>query len=387
MKNNILFLFGLSICRWFHLILPVIVYYWQEKGLGLQDVFLLQAGFSLTVVLFEVPSGMLADRLGYRLSLVFGSVLHLIGMCFLALAENFGGFLLAEILLGLSMGLVSGTDSAMLFETLKTQNKEQEYGRLEGRLSSFNTGSEAVASLLGAWLASYWLTVPFFLQIALSALALILTLLLKEPPRPVQNDDSSKDDTRGNLKGVVSLIRQRPGLGFLILHSGVFSALTLCAVWFIQPFALQQGLPLAWYGLYWALLNATASASSFLSWRFSQRFTKPVLISLPIPLGCLIWLLIAYLKDWYALIVLFGFYILRGIVGVIYRDWVQQMTESHIRATVLSLQSMVTRILFCLIGPLLGFIADHYSMSTAFACSAFIFAITGMISTVLLRRS
>ena len=67
--------------RWFMLIMPVIVLFYKENGLSMQDIMVLQALYSLALVIFEVPSGYFSDTLGRRNSLVAGSILCALCVC------------------------------------------------------------------------------------------------------------------------------------------------------------------------------------------------------------------------------------------------------------------------------------------------------------------
>lgn len=80
-KKNILALYFIKVSKWFTLVMPVIVLFYEENGLGLKDIFLLKSVYSVAVVAFEIPAGYLADVWGRKNTLLVG--------CSLA----FGGFL------------------------------------------------------------------------------------------------------------------------------------------------------------------------------------------------------------------------------------------------------------------------------------------------------
>lgn len=87
--------------------------------MSVTDIMVLQAVFGVAVVLLEFPSGYLADRVGYRISLLVGTVLWLGGWAVYAQGASFGAIVVAEILLGSGSAFISGADSALLWMTIR----------------------------------------------------------------------------------------------------------------------------------------------------------------------------------------------------------------------------------------------------------------------------
>ena len=69
--------------------LPVLVLFWKENGLDLFQIFILQGLFSVAIVLLEIPTGMVADRLGKRTSVLAGTSILTSGMIIYALGHSF----------------------------------------------------------------------------------------------------------------------------------------------------------------------------------------------------------------------------------------------------------------------------------------------------------
>jgi MFS family permease len=100
--------------------IPVITLFWKDQiGMSLTDIMWLQAIFGATAVVCEFPSGYVADRLGYRRSLVIGALFWLAGWLAYALGTTFAGMVLAETQLGVGLAFISGADSALLFVSVE----------------------------------------------------------------------------------------------------------------------------------------------------------------------------------------------------------------------------------------------------------------------------
>ena len=77
MKQNILALYLIKLSKWFSLVMPIIVLFYEDHGLGLQDVFILKSVYSVAAVALEIPSGYLADVWGRKKCLILGCIVEL----------------------------------------------------------------------------------------------------------------------------------------------------------------------------------------------------------------------------------------------------------------------------------------------------------------------
>ena len=134
LQTNIYSLYLIKLSKWFMLIMPIVALFYTDNGLSDFDIYLLQAIYSVSVAVLEIPSGYMADIIGRKKSLVMGSILGAAGYVIYSLSTGFSGFLLAEITLGLGGSFISGSDSAMLYDSLAGMKKQHKYLQLEGRI-------------------------------------------------------------------------------------------------------------------------------------------------------------------------------------------------------------------------------------------------------------
>ena len=95
---------------------------------------------------------------------------------------------------------------------------------------------------------------------------------------------------------------------------------------------------------------------------------------------------LAYYITYWGLAILFIFYIVRGFATPILKGYINQMTFSEMRATVLSIRNFVIRLMFAAIAPFIGWLNDFYSLRVALLVSAGIIAIPGILFLVLQFR-
>lgn len=353
------------------LVMPVIVPFYESNGLSLQDVMSLKAVYSIAIVIFEIPSGYLADLFGRKNTLVLGSVLGTAGYLVYSFSFGFTGFLIAEIMLGAGMSMVSGADSALLYDTLAERNKDDQYTKYEGQIISIGNFAESLAGLAGGFLALISLRVPFYAQTAVAFIAIPAALTLREPVYKIASSGV-------RLKDILNIVRisiySDPKLRLNIFFSSVIGAATLSMAWFVQPVFESIGIPLAGYGILWTALNVSAGIFSSIAYKIERFFgerTTLILISASIPAG---FLLTALIGTKWALLVLLIFYFFRGIATPVLKDYVNRLTKSEMRATVLSVRSFVIRILFAVIAPLMGKLSDQYDVGTSLFVSGLIFS-------------
>jgi MFS family permease len=120
-----------------------------QKGISLSQFFIMQSIGSITAFLLEVPTGILADRLGRKFSLVASLTLGLILTPIFILSKSLWVLYAASVLGGISSALRSGADEALFYDSLKESGREAEYTRLNGSLRWWSGNTGIAASILG----------------------------------------------------------------------------------------------------------------------------------------------------------------------------------------------------------------------------------------------
>lgn len=359
------------------LYMPIVVLFYEENGLSMKHVFLLQAIYSIAIVVLEIPSGYLADVLGRKKTLVIGTLLGFSGFVVYSFSFGFWGFLLAEMILGMGQSLISGADSAMLYDTLEDMDRSDDYIKFEGRMVSIGNFAEAIAGILGGLLATISLRLPYMAQAGVALIGVPAALLLSEPARYKQ---LMKAKFRDILQIVKYALHDNRELKWNIIFSSVIGASTLTMAWFVQPYFELLALPVGLFGVLWTILNLTVGISAIYAHRvenmLGQRKTM-LFIAIAIPLG---YIVVSRISSYAGLAILFLFYIVRGFATPVLKDYINRLSESNIRATVLSVRNFVIRIFFSLIGPFLGWYTDHYSLGSAILLAGIIFFILSFLS-------
>ncbi len=383
MYRQIWLLGAIRAIRMFMITMPIIALYWQSHGLLIKDIFILQVIFSIAVIVFEIPSGYLADRFGHKTSLIWGSTTGALGFFILWAVPSYAGFIAAELILAVSAGFMSGARDALLFDTLEAHDQTSTYTKWQGRLMSIGNFSEAVAAVAAGVIASISsISTVLLVQWVIMLFAIPLSFFLTEVRVRIAGQ------TPTLLKIIRGSIKENPQLRNLNLFAGFLGASTLTMVWFTQPHWNQLGIDVLYFGYIWAGLNVVVGIGSAIAhhleaWlRFRTLFgliaCGPLLLYAAMALGA---------NSVWVLLVLPFFWLQRGISNPIIQDYVQREAAPEERATVLSINALATRLVFSIFSPFLGWIADIWNLQTAFTASALIFGVCTLIAFAVWYRS
>ena len=344
--------------------MPIIVLFFQEHGLSLTHVMLLQSIYSLSVAIFEIPSGYIADIFGRKKTIVLSTVFAFIGYSVFSFYGGFYAFAIAQVLIGIGGSLMSGSDSAIIYDTLIETNNKKSYTKIEGRSYAIGNFSEALAGILGGFLAVSSIYLPIYVQTFIILFSIPIALTLVEP---TIHNEKKLDRSFSAIIGVVKFaIIEHTKLRWLIIYSTAIGVATLSIAWFAQPFFKEVGIPLAYFGIIWAGLNFSAGLTSFNSHKFEKNKNNYKLLIYISLLMITSFILLGFNNSIFGLTFIFIIYLLRGIVTPILRNEININTTSNKRATVLSIRSFFIRISFAICAPILGYIAENYSLANSF---------------------
>jgi len=145
-KANISKMYIISWLQMALFVVPIIVLYFQQNGLTMQQIMILQAIFSIAIVVLEIPSWYVADVLGRKQAIIIWCIFSFVGALFYIFMHSFWWFVIVEIAWGIGTSFISWADSALTYDTLLHLKKEDQYKKTQGRMSSIGSFSESIAS-------------------------------------------------------------------------------------------------------------------------------------------------------------------------------------------------------------------------------------------------
>jgi MFS family permease len=364
--------------------LPTIVLFFGENGMNLTQVMLLQSIFSIMWLILEIPSGYFADTYGRRKTLIIASLLFIIAYSIFSIGNNFSIFIIAEMFMATGISLVSGADSALMYDTLKELKRENEYKKIWGRKRYYGLLAMALMNLVGGYIATYSLRLPWYFALAGIIILFPICLTLVEPTR---HKLLYKKGYARTLLGIIyKKVFKKTKLKWIIIYGAVIFTFFHGAFWFYQPYFKLTGIDVIYFGGIFAIYSIFAAFVSKHAHQIEEYLgQKQSLILLTILTGLGLLLMNKLIFIW-SFTIIFIHQFVRAFYHIIISDYVNQLTESKVRATVLSVQNMASRILYASLIPIFGYMADIYTLQQTLGIMGITLLIVGGSILFLLHR-
>ncbi|HUS33054.1 MAG TPA: MFS transporter [Kofleriaceae bacterium] len=372
-----------------YLYVPIFMLFQAQRGLTFFEQLALGGIYSAVVIAVEIPTGVFADRIGRRLSMMAGALMMSASCLVAASAHGFGTFVVAECLAAISMALCSGADSAYLFDLLLEHDRVHEYPRRESAASAWHLMGSACAFAGGGLLARVDLALPYLVTAGVAAVAAAVAFMLDEDrPRDRARAPAMRVMRSWSREMTAALgdVARNGRLAWLIGYSAVVFMLLRATLYVYQPYLHARGLGPIAIGVLFAGVYVVASAVAYRTHLLRRRFGDETLI----------WALLAALSISFI-----------GLSGVAQGPWMlslllvqavangmyspltkpllnAEITDSSRRAAVLSVESMARRFAMGLFAPLVGLYGETDVMMLCGVVGLVGFALLGVAR---MRRS
>ncbi|QDU62311.1 Major Facilitator Superfamily protein [Planctomycetes bacterium Pan216] len=329
--------------------LPVFFLYFSES-LSLEAAILLESIYFAAVFLLEIPSGYFSDVIGRRITLVIAAATTALAYGLFFFATTFWQFALAQILLAGGIAFNRGTDVSFHFDTLASLEREEEFAPREALVARNTFAASAIASLGGGVIGWFSLSWAYAASLLAALGALLIALRFTEPAAHERPASYSRDFAKQIGRSLAHL--RDPALAWIFLFSIFWVVLNHIPYEFYQPYIRLVEAKEGWSGRSTPLVAGLSSAGAMLvgafvaarSTKLCQRIgTAPtMLISLVIQ-GAIIGVMSLMLDAW-VVVMLFFRVVPRALATAPINVAVAPRVEQSLRATYLSLQSLVGRL-------------------------------------------
>ncbi|QHA94250.1 MFS transporter [Bacillus sp. N1-1] len=342
--RNLTLLFWIHFFGTISFLQPVLTLFYVKNGLSEANILVILMCWSGAVLIGEIPTGVFADRFGARVSFLTGSIIKLSSIGILLLANSLEMFMLFSVLNGLSVTFFSGADEALIYESLKKDNKQQKMDEAMGKIQSAGFIAMMIAVLFGSFFARDLELEQFQLLILLSMVSYIVEFVLlffiQEPSGKVSIPGTSIENV---LEGV-RVIKQAPQLLVMFLNvTLVFIPTVAVFQKFDQPLMIGSGLPVYFIGPVYAVGALLAFFSSRSIGMLNRKLSYSVLMYTSGLLSAFGLLLAALFQNqlWMILWVVLFLRWVGAIRYPIYSQLSNNIIPSHVRATTISLLSIL----------------------------------------------
>jgi MFS family permease len=360
--------------------------YYLSFELGFREIGIVVASMMLARLVFEIPSGALADLWGRKATTLLSMLFLLAGTVFFALSSSFWPFVLGSFFIGLFRAFASGALDALIYDSLKALSRETEYLKITAREEALFLAVGIASAYLGPLTFSYGIRIPYFISAVAALLCVLMTSTLYEP--------ESTGRARIRLKTHYTQIREscryvlaRGELVWLIAFSVLASIAGEVMGHLIDaPYIIEIGFSVQQFGLIVLVGTIMQTAFTSVADRVEGRLREArsfvlIIVTLTSTLVAI------FFTRSYLIAPVFGvFWAVLSYQEVILHNYVTRQSKKENRATVISIYSMSLSLSALGSMLLFGWIIDLTSLSTAILFLAAVTLISGVVLLIVKIR-
>lgn len=365
LKANIWKFYIGSIFGTFEISAAIFVLFLMSNDLSMTQIMLLQAYFTAIMFLLEVPSGAFADLIGRKTSIVIGKIGSIAAFVTYALSTNVWGFMLAETFFAIGWAMNSGADSALIYDTLKEIGEVKRFKKVMGNAYSLITLSLGFATLIGGFIVEY--TGYRMLFIVSGVFFAIGTMFLLSMKEPKQHKKIADKNYFKHLKEGVKFTWTHKDVRKYMVYYSFFGIMGFIIYMFLQPYVKSAGysdMIVAFCVSGFFFFNALGYKLTDKISRWIKNDDKILLTILGI--GAVLLILMGMTPVWLGAILVLLALFFSAIKETVTEHAIHDHTDSSHRATVLSVKSMAANIVYTILAPIFGILADKYGPNTPF---------------------
>lgn len=365
LKRNIRIDYLFCFCRNFDLSSAVWVLYMGWRGLPLWQIGIAEGVFHVTSFLFEVPSGALADLAGRKNVMIWGRVLAAVSSVILLFSMELWQFLIGFSISAVSYNLNSGSEEALVYDSMKMLGKEESYIRVNGRLNMLIEISSGIAVFLGGVLAEKSYLTCYAAAAVVAVISIVPALFLTEPK--IVKDTESKETVtwKEHFKTSIRIVRENPAVWKILLYYPVVETFYAVVFFYGQQYYAEAGLRRIQISMLMLVTGICSCLGALHSEKILQRFGTKVKYMVSFAMGISI-----FFVSGNQLVVSIAAFLVAGYVNsLIYpiaSAALNELIPSEQRATIISIDSMCFSIGMVCFFPVTGLVAEVWNLHGAF---------------------
>ena len=345
------------------------VLYLAYCGLSLTQIGLVEGVYHATSILFEIPSGAVADLLGRKRSMILSRICVAISCIIMLFFRDFWFFALSFAIQALGNNFNSGSEEALLYDSMKSIGQEEKYMGVYGRLNMIIEVSQGIATVLGGILAEYSYFWCYSACLVIALLAIFPVWAMTEAPMKGHEKHKSRHvleavalHFRTSYEILKSDIRI---LKISVYYSIIFAAETLL-FFYSQQYYAQMGYNKIQISVILLFAGCVSCLGAVLSEKIYRRFgRKTAFLG-----GVFIALSLICYGFGNVVIAASAFCIGSFANSALYpvqSESLNELIPSEQRATLISVNSMFFSIFMILLFPIAGAMADHWGLAGVLA--------------------
>lgn len=364
----------------------------QSLGLGLVKFALLQSIFLFSQLIFELPSGVLGDLLNKKIVVSAGLIILTTSPMLIYFTyympdfESFPVLILAFALEGIGNALLSGTDDAIFFETIRDEHQERRYGKIRGNIQLISAIAMGIATLTGGILYSVNQFYPFLFQSLMIVLALLIIVSINKNKVGKVNRDTDLMQNLRDILGVFRLLTRSSNIFFLFVYSSIIAAVVNAFFGLLPEYISKIGFTSAQNGGIFMLFSLIGGLIATQAYRLSGVKLNRLIFTILLVL--VLSSIFQYGGNKYVFLIGIGLiYIILDILDPIIMEMLHLWVSDKSRATIISGMSLFISLVTMIITPAMGLLIQKTNAVITGIFTALLMVLLTVTAYVLLSKS
>ena len=350
----------------FDLVGSIWILFLGYREMSLFEIGILEGIFHLTSIIFEVPTGAIADLFGRKRTLIIGRLAGALSAILMLVGGHFIVYLVAMVTASASYNFNSGSEEALVYDSLLETGQEEKYLKINGKLYFLMQSGAAVGALLGGYISEYSFELVYGLNVLARLFACVVALFYKEVESKNKGEELEKVTVKSHFSLALKVLKENPRVGRLSAFYAGISTVVCTIMFYSQEYFATLGMRNFYIATLGFIGGFVAAFGALLANKVHVRMKSKAIRVLCVFVGiaCMGMVVPIYPAA------VIGFLCLLycdAIVECIVSNQLNAMIPSAQRATLLSVQSMLFSIGMIVIFPLCGLLMTYIKMGYVFA--------------------
>jgi MFS family permease len=355
---------------------PFFILFFLEASLSLFLIGVLYSIREIVIYIFEIPSGVIADRFGKKFELFICFAFYILSFIIFFISQTFIMFVLGMVLFGLGEAFRSGTHKAMIMSYIDYHQLKESKTKIYGLTRSYSLIGSMISSLLAVVFVLYLPHIRYLFALSTIPYVIDLLLVMSYPKYLNEKRDETfhfKSFLKDNYNGIKYAFSNKK-VRHAIFNASSYQAAFKVIKDYIQPIIIGLSLSFSlliafnddeqskiFIGVVYAIIFLLSSFASKYAYQLKKLGdSKKIIRFMWLISGLSILLLVLWIHSlWMIMLVFTMLYMMMNVRRPIMVEVIGDETDAKHRATVLSIESQSTSILIAIIAPLVGLLADY----------------------------
>lgn len=360
------------------------VLYLGFKGMTLAQIGLLEGIFHITGFISEIPTGALADLFGRKKIIIIGRITSLISAIIMLFSNSFMGFAIGFILSAWGYNLNSGSEEALIYDTLKKLDREEEFLKVNGKINLIIEVSQGLAVFIGGILSQIDFSISYITAVVIGLISLVLST------RFIEVDVISKENQSINiinhLKQSIDIVKNNKRLLNILIFFPLIYTFSAIVYFYGQQLFNDMEYSRISISIIFLFNGIFSSLGAILSSKIYKKYKSLgwIIISISISVFTIF---MGIGKGNLSIVFFLGIGFLTSILQPISSNLINSMVESNQRATIISVESMFYSIMMIILFPICGFIGDRVYLELSFIMVGIVGVLICITEIIIIKKT